>query len=336
MKVGKPDVNNKKFAKKKYFSILKGTQVYRILPPLGELADRGVWSSYAAVHYGYRDSRGFMKVFQSPKVVNRKTKMVEVADEAEERIKRMEAAKAQLAERNAKSPSEALEAQISKIEAELKTFNLEKRFYVNAMNLQGEIGLLKLKMREKNAIDAARKQIEESEGFDPVGVEGAFLTIVKSGDGAQNSVVSVTLNMKTETVNGKTFKVPNSHVVTEDLYPRLEKEAFQLNKLFVRPTAEEVAEIVKTGPAAVDAVFAKYRTPYQKDTSEQQSTEPKTQQVASSSTDVEPDFSLNDDPPMMEDEEIDAPTTQKAASQAPTSTTDMSDEDFLKSLNLDL
>lgn len=334
MKVGTPDVNNKKYAKKKYFSIVKGTQVYRILPPLGDLADRGIWNSYAAVHYGYRDSRGFMKVFQSPKVVNRKTKMVEVPDEAEERIKRIEAAKAQLVDRHTKSPSEALAAQIAKLEAELKTFNLEKRFYVNAMNLQGEIGLLKLKMREKNAIDAARKQIEESDGIDPIGVEGAFLTIVKSGDGAQNSTISVTLNMKTENVNGKNFKVPNTHKVTEDLYPRLEKETFELNKLFVRPTAEEVAEIVKNGPAAVDAVFAKYRTPYQKDTSADAPVVKDEVKQQATSTDEEPEFSMHDDPPALEDEALDGVSAKNDTLQS--TSTEMSDEDFLKSLNLDV
>lgn len=340
MKIGKPDVNNKKYAKKKYFSILKGTQVYRILPPMGELAERGIWNTYAAVHFGYRGTNGYLRVFQSPKVVNRKTKMVEVPDEAEEHINRLRATKAQLEERQKTSNSPAIEAQIAKIDGELQKFNLEKRFYVNAMNLNGEIGLLKLKMREKNAIDAARKQIEEAEGIDPIGVEGAFLTIVKSGDGAQNSVVSVTLNMKSETVGGKTFKVPNTHTVTEDLYPRLEKEAFELNKLFVKPTAEEVAEMVKGGPAAVDVVFEKYRTSYQKDTSTTVSSPAKT---ASStvSDESEPDFSLSDDPPMMDDEEIDAApaqTKQAAAPSAPAASTatEMSDEDFLKSLNIDL
>jgi len=35
---------------RKYFKLKDGEQAYRILPPLGELADQGRWSIFHSVH----------------------------------------------------------------------------------------------------------------------------------------------------------------------------------------------------------------------------------------------------------------------------------------------
>ena len=50
MKIGKPKYGNGK----KIFKIKDGDNVYRILPPLGKLADAGKWSVYQKVEWGYK------------------------------------------------------------------------------------------------------------------------------------------------------------------------------------------------------------------------------------------------------------------------------------------
>lgn len=324
MKIGQPGVKTN-FVQKKYFAIKKGTQVFRILPPMGDLAERGIWNVYYATHFGYRTSDNKMKVFQSPEVYNRKTKMVDVADEAKERIKRLVAQKTILTKRMEEAPSPAIEAQLSKISAELENYNLEKRFYVNAMDSNGQIGLLKLKTREKAALEAARKKIEAEEGFDPVGVEGVFLTFDKTGDGAQDSVVSVTMNMRSEVIGGRTVKVPNTHTVTEELYPRLEKEAFDLGKLFIKPTPEEVAAMVRDGAPAVDVVAAKYKTPYQNATPKA-TVSTLTSSASNKNVEIEP-------PEVDMEDEIDSMAQMAGNSSvtpAPSDVAGMSDEEFLR------
>src|SRR5271155_5530075 len=78
-------------SQRKYFKLKDGEQAFRILPPLGELADAGRWSVFHSVHYGYKTSDGKQKPFLSPEVKNRKTNMVEVQDAAKERIETLKA-----------------------------------------------------------------------------------------------------------------------------------------------------------------------------------------------------------------------------------------------------
>ena len=64
--------------KKTYFKLKDGDNVYRILPPMFDLAEKGVWTKYYAVEYGYYNTQGKMRPFLACRVVNKKTKMVEV------------------------------------------------------------------------------------------------------------------------------------------------------------------------------------------------------------------------------------------------------------------
>src|ERR1035438_7321436 len=89
MKIGKAKYGGDK---KTYFKLKDGDSVFRIIPPIGDMADDGIWSKYYNIHYGYRNTKGNMRVFQSSLVKDRKTKMVEVPDKALERIQMLKAA----------------------------------------------------------------------------------------------------------------------------------------------------------------------------------------------------------------------------------------------------
>lgn len=108
MEFGKPKYG---FTKKKYFKIKDGEYVFGILPPMGKLAREGTWNVFYPVHYGYRNSKGKLVPFQSPEVINFKTKMVEVPDAANERLKKL---KLQL-EAAQKSGNQAAVEQLSKL-----------------------------------------------------------------------------------------------------------------------------------------------------------------------------------------------------------------------------
>src|ERR1700676_1574495 len=77
--------------KRTCFKLKDGDSTYRVLPPMGECAEEGIWSKFQSVHYGYKNSKGESRAFQSPLVRNGKTKMVEVPDAALERIQQLTA-----------------------------------------------------------------------------------------------------------------------------------------------------------------------------------------------------------------------------------------------------
>jgi len=262
MELGNPNKGERK--KKNYFYIGQGSNVYRILPPMGNLAKDGIWSRYYEVHFGYKNAEGRMKPFQSCEVKSRDRKMIEVPDAAKERIKKLENQLNAIKERMKTAPSAELKAAQEAIEKVIGfdgIYDLQKRHYVNAINDKGEIGLLALKHREKLALEEARKEIEAKYGLDVLGITGAYLEFRKSGKGL-DTLVKVGGHMVLQADQSERL---NKHTVDESIIKRLATEAFELDKLYYQLSPEEVEAIVlasEKGPKeegiVVSSVFAKY------------------------------------------------------------------------------
>jgi len=252
VKIGKAKYGGD-FKKRNYWKLKDGSSgPYRILPPLGDLADKGRWSVYYNIHYGYFNSKEKMRTFQSPLVKNNKTKMIEVPDAALERIQNLTAQlDAAKAAGNEKLASKILEL----VGGKKSRFNLDSHHYMNVIDAQGNIGILKIRHRAKQALDAAIKILKEK-NIDPLSVEdGRFFVFHRSGTG-RDTTFSVSVLTETLNVEGVgEVQRPVVHRLTDDLINRLGDEAAELDKLFKRPTAEEVARIVKEGPKAVDEIL---------------------------------------------------------------------------------
>lgn len=351
MKISNPGQQSS-YKKKNYFSIKKGTQVFRILPAMGEAAERGKWYQYHEVHFGFRNATGRMFVFQSPEVRNQKNRqMIEVSDAAKERNSKIMAKIAEIKEALKANPnhpeSEKLQGQLSKLDEIRQRFNSEKRYYYNAMDANGNIGLLKLKTKEKAALEAVRKTMEAEEGVDPVKIEGAFLTFTKSGDGQLESTVQVSGNyLQQQDAAGRKVRVLNTHTVDESMFAKLEAEAFDLLDLFSKPTAEEVKAMVDGGPEAVGAVMERYNRSFKAKESTQTSAPPVVDQtddetgddddvdslLSTSSTSAPPAAA----PKVEAKTEVKAETKQEPAkTETKTIVTEQSDDDFLKGMGLE-
>lgn len=240
---------------------------FRILPPMGELAEDGRWSAYYQVHYGYKNTEGKMRTFQSPLIKNNKTKMVESPDAALEFIETL-TAKLQQA-KDAKNGE--LVTKIQELVGGKKSrYNLDKNHYLNVIDLQGNIGILKLRHRAKLALDAQIKILRDA-GTDPLDpATGRFFTFNRSGT-AMDTVFSVTPYKKKLFVEGVgDVEQDVIHTITDDLARRClvvkgtdaqgnsiyeYKEAANLGKLFAKPTSAEVDRIVKEGAKAVDEIL---------------------------------------------------------------------------------
>lgn len=247
------------YTKKKWFKLKDGESVFRILPPMGEYADRGIWSEYYGVHYGYRTTDNKTRTFLSPLVVNKANKMVEKPDAALELINNF---KSQIDAAKLAGDKAKVERLQEFVGGQKSRFNLDKNHYMNAMDLQGNIGVLKLRHRAKIALDATIKSLR-AKGIDPLSpTDGRFFVFRRSGNALETTFQVEVYSKDIQTEAYGVVKQDVIHTLTPDVIDRLKAEAVELGSLFRTLTSEEVSAIVagvdiKTGiSTAADAIFA--------------------------------------------------------------------------------
>ena len=327
--------------RRKSFKIKDGDNVYRILPPMGKLAKKGMWNQYYRVAWGYKTSDGKLKPFQDPRQVNYNTKMVEVESAAHMFLEGLKAKKESVVEALKKDPqNQSLREQAKKLVEDIKAYNIESKYYVNVVNLQGEIGLLKI---GKNALDLLKTEIENAKkdnaGQHPVGSleRGLFFNIrrTNSTGNFQDTKYQVTVYQENVDLgNGRIVKENKTHTMDAAFIARLEDEAFDLSDLYPRPTAAQVERMVKEGPTAVDEILGSNAQAVDDD-GDDESTASSTQTQSSTQASAPQTQAA---PPVQQ-----APATQAAPVQqqaatvttpppGPAATGDLSQDAFLKSI----
>lgn len=266
MQVGEPRYDNERKSKN-YFNLEKGDNVFRILPPLGNLAQAGHWSKYWSIHWGYKDTKGKNRPFQSPEIKNHNTRMVEVVDAAKVRVDAMSAKRDQLSRelkaavdsRNV-AETKRLNEELNQLKELLKQYRLEKRYFLNAMTLDGKIGLLKIPHKAKVALDEEIKKLR-SKGVNPLGInDGRFFVFSNVGVGT-DTTYSVRVYEETIDVAGiGQVKKEMAHSLSNDVLTRLSTEAFELDKVYVKPSAAQVQSMVDNpSPENVEAIMDSLR-----------------------------------------------------------------------------
>lgn len=251
MKLGKTKLGGER---KEIFTIKDDDNVYRPLPPMGKLADAGVFSRYFRVVWGYKDSQGKLRPFISPRVQNFKTKMVEVDCAAFNRINSLKdeldvATKA--AKASAKAGTAITKAQKDNLErlndlvGRKGRFNIDSKHHMNVLSSDGKIGCLKLAGRGMTGMRALFKTLESKDkGIDPTAVEnGRFLNINRQGTGL-DTVYTVSELKETVDIDGEEYEKAIPHNLTDSIISRLSAEAFELDEIYPAPTEAEVKEIV--------------------------------------------------------------------------------------------
>lgn len=251
MGFGQSNFSGSNFKKTEFFYVGDGDNVYRILPPFGRLAKQGRWSQHYSVHWGYKNSKGIMRPFQSTQVTN-KDKMIEVPDAALDRLNTMlaqlEAAK--------ESGDKALEDRLQKLVGwNGGLYSIDKSHHINVITLDGKVGVLKLKHKAKLALDAEIKLLT-AKGIDPSSLDnGRFFVFRKSGKG-RDTTIQVSLHQEVLDIPG-VGKVQKEFVskLDADQIARIESEIVELDALFPKITADQVARIVKEGATAIDEIL---------------------------------------------------------------------------------
>lgn len=346
-KLGGADGGN--FVKKKNFKIKDGDNVYRIFPSIGlnGKEPNGKWSVFHRVHFGYKNSEGKMRVFESSLVKN-KEKMITSPDAALERIEKL---KAELEKAKAAKNTAMIQKLAPLISGQKPLYNLDSNHHMNVINENGEIGILKLRHKGKLALDAVIKQLR-AKGVEPLGQDsGRFFVINRSGTGLETTY-TVTVKTKALKIDGVgEVQQEIVHVITPEIINRLDAEAGDLENLFVKPSSEEVAQIVAesdlfTGKSpAIDRIFSKgNNAAAAAQTSSEEEPEGEEEGESTTTASVQTQTQTQTQAPAQ------APAAQQAApaqAQAPATTvkldaptapapqpavSEMSDEEFLRSL----
>lgn len=259
-KIGEPS-SGEGFQKKEYFKLKSGTTlVVRILPAMGALADKGIWNKYYAVHFGYRGTDNKMFLFQSTLEKDRATGTVTVPDAALDRINTIKAdiekLESALESLPADSPkTAAVEAKIEELKKLGDTYNLDKKYYMNVIDISGKIGVLSLGYKDFNQLKELREKLRKEEDIDLVSVKnGIYISLTKSGMGRETTTSMTPYLESTVDASGKKTRDYKTLPITQDLIPRLEREAFDLSNMYAKVTPEQIDVMVLGGSVGVDTV----------------------------------------------------------------------------------
>lgn len=243
---------------KNVFKIQDGDNVYRILPPMGKLAKAGKWHQYYRVEWGFKNSAGRNRPFQDVRKVNFQNKMVEVESAAHLQREALIAQKTALVAKLRANPTDtALLNQVKEVTESIKRFNLDAKYYMNAIDLSGKIGLLKLGSRAFKALKAEIDKLRKT-GVDPLSVEnGRFFNFNRTNDTGnfQDTAYQVTVYQENVQINGKTYREDKTHVLDQSIIDRLSDEAYELSGMYPEVTPAQVERMVKEGTPAVDAIL---------------------------------------------------------------------------------
>ena len=265
MSFGKASYTKKEFKKKNHFDLKNGDLVARIIPPYGSCQDNpDGWHAYHVVHFGYKNTEGKHRPFESPEVSKynkeTKTRAIEVRDPAMDRLNEL---KAKLEEAT-KSGNTVLAEKLNKLVGFMGTYNVDKNHHLNVMLLDGTVGELKIRHKAFLALQEEMRKLDTA-GIDATSFEdGRFFVFSRSGKGNETNFKVDVYKEKVEAiVNGKSKIVEEEKVsvITDAEQNRILNEVFDLGTLFEKPSAEEVAKIVESSDlltgqsAAINVLF---------------------------------------------------------------------------------
>ena len=235
----KAEYGKKEYAKKNYFSQKDGDVVYRIIPAQSQFTDNGRdWVKYHSVVFGYKNTEGKVRPFESVRV--KRDGVISVEDPA---VKRVEDLKAKL-DQAKKDENHELVAKLNTLVGFGGTYSVDNNYHMNVIDLQGNIGVLKIRKTAKDALDAEIAKLE-SAGVDPLSEDnGRFFVFNRTGSGNQTSFKVDVYKQKINSPEYGLIEKDFVHKITPDIQAKINREAQDLSKIAIKLTPEEVARIV--------------------------------------------------------------------------------------------
>jgi len=236
----------------------EGSHIYRVLPPFASLAPSGRWFQYESVIWGFKGTNGKQRPFRSVEQKSRKG-MLEVEDPAilwikaknDERLEIIETLK-----RKGKNAKE-IETLTQPMTDWTSQYRVDKFFTFNVMDPNGQIGRLKVKIKQKQALEALCKKLVEDEGINPISASGGvWIDFVRTGEGRDTTYTCEAV-YETVTIDGRKLKQLKTCPLTPEILKRMETEAYDLTKSFRNISLEQIQQLVNSegDPKTVDGIF---------------------------------------------------------------------------------
>lgn len=196
MGFGKSSYNNQgSFAQYKVYSLSEeaGPQRFRIFPPMHSLEnDVKGWAKYHSAHWGYKGvdrndpTKTKARTFKCLEQKNMRTGMVSATCPECDFITKETLALKEIEIRLATNQSEAVESLLQAKKNWLRFHNVDRKFYLNVMTENGELGVLKITSKCKKALELELDLIAKEEGVDPTDVNsGCWIQFTRTGQGIQ-------------------------------------------------------------------------------------------------------------------------------------------------------
>jgi hypothetical protein len=256
--------NKKTYEKKSNFFLKEGDNFYRILPPVRSLAKDGVWAKYWRIHFvaGAKTKQDgstvkypivcVEKSDYKTKVITHNCPICDIAHEAQREY--------DLLEKSGKvSPQELSAFKRNRIQA----FEGNGKYYVNAVNSEGKIGVLGLPKTAKDSFQALCDRLEAEENIKPMSMNGIYVNFIRSVNEQKRTSYSCTAMMVPSKENPK-LKGYREHIIDTPFVEKLKKDSVDLSKVYTPLSLEDLRAIGNASPdqrgKIADAVISKGRT----------------------------------------------------------------------------
>jgi hypothetical protein len=240
-----------KFKRKKRFYVEDGSNLYRVLPPFGSLAEQGVIAKFWGV-YWLEDSKGGKKPVSTIEKRGAEKKIIQedpIATKVAALQKGFEAAKL------TNTDPVILQA----LEDRIYRLQLDKAYYLNVINPANEIGVLKIKYTAFQALKEKIRKLEQDQ-IDPINIgTGVFFDFQKNKDDKGKVVYTVDVHQKTfkNPTTGKFTTEIVEATIDESILVRMEKEAEDLNTLYRIFSPEEQAALATLDGNVISRMFSR-------------------------------------------------------------------------------
>lgn len=232
-------------SKSSWFRLEPGDNLYRVVPPVFSLAEKGQFAKYYATHSVWVQDPQTGKRrpyhFQCIEKVNRETKIID------RHCPFCDLYRTNLDKYNAGRESGMAQEALKEFHMNhVRPYQPEKKFYINAVNQNNEVGILPIGIKLFRSLQDRLMEMRNNYHMDATGTEGMFFNFkkIQKYKGDRDTTYQVDPAVEISNVNGVPSQTFRMHTLTTDFINNvLSTKAKDLGALFKEITAEDMAMI---------------------------------------------------------------------------------------------
>lgn len=239
------------YTRPKRFYLKDGSNLYRVLPPTGSLADKNKIAQYWSVIW-LTDTKGKKRPVSS---ILRKNK--DVVLQHDPLITRIEEMEKQLSHALATNENPAT---VLALKENLKRMRNSKFYAMNVLDASGTLGVLEVPYTSYQSLDKRIKELN-TQGIDAIGIgpdKGIFFDFKKTKDERGRTVYAVDPAVRTSKDANNQFVMSYIRMpISDEEAQRLGQQAEDLTTLYRTLTVEQQTALASMDQRVFDAIFAR-------------------------------------------------------------------------------